>query len=87
MKLSCDEATCICDKSQYKEASFFEKIKLNLHLLLCKKCGMYTKQNGIMSKCIEKYKHREHQKKCCLSAEEKGVIEQQLKNKKEQLKN
>jgi hypothetical protein len=48
---------------------------------------MYSKQNGTISKCLEKYKNREHQKNCCLSEEEKAAIEQQLKNKKEQLKN
>ena len=42
MKISCDEATKICDKSQYKEASFLDKVKLNFHLILCKKCGKYT---------------------------------------------
>ena len=30
MKINCDEATTICDKSQYKEAGFWEIIKLNI---------------------------------------------------------
>ena len=52
MKLTCDEATTICDKSQYKEASLWEIIKLNIHILLCKNCGLYSKQNSIMTKCF-----------------------------------
>ena len=43
--ISCDEATTICTKNQYKEASFLEKVKLNIHLLNCKICGLYSKQN------------------------------------------
>jgi hypothetical protein len=47
--ITCDEATTICDKSQYNEASFAEKIKLNLHFLSCKICRLYTRQNKRMS--------------------------------------
>jgi hypothetical protein len=85
MKLSCNEATTICDKSQYNEASFFEKVKLSLHLLLCKKCGMYSKHNGILTKCFEKHKRFEQQQKCCLSEQEKKAIKQEIKKKQAQL--
>ena len=47
--ISCDEATTICDKSQYDEASLFEKIRLSIHLAFCRHCKKYTKQNRIMS--------------------------------------
>ena len=36
--INCDEATTICDKNQYKEASFWEKLKLGIHIFICKKC-------------------------------------------------
>jgi len=48
--INCDEASTICDKSQYHEATFLEKIKLQMHLFLCKKCGLYSEQNKMMSK-------------------------------------
>ena len=54
MKISCDEATSICDKGQYGEISLLEKIKLSWHLFKCKNCGKYTNQNSIMSKCYHK---------------------------------
>lgn len=79
MKLSCDEATAICDKSQYGASSFLEKVKLNLHILLCKKCGMYSKQNGIMSKCYKNQQIFEGQKKCCLTSDEKNCMDQKIK--------
>lgn len=81
MKLSCDEATAICDKSQYKEASLWEKIKLGLHLFLCKKCGKYAKQNAIMTKCYEFRKSVENSHKPVLDNDEKMEMEEKLKMK------
>ena len=53
--ISCDEATAICDKNQYGEASFSEKLRLSFHLVLCKFCKKYTKQNNLMSQLFGKY--------------------------------
>ncbi len=43
--ISCEEATLICNKTQYKESSLLERIQLRLHVLVCKTCGKYTKMN------------------------------------------
>jgi hypothetical protein len=67
--VSCDEANHTCDKTQYKEATFFEKVKLNIHLIYCKACREYTKNNTILTKkikvsevvCLDK-KHKEKMK-------------------------
>jgi len=56
--INCDEATLICDKNQYKEAAFWDKVKLTYHLFLCKKCGVYTKQNAIVTKVCDKHLHK-----------------------------
>lgn len=53
--ISCDEATTICDKSQYRESTFFEKIKLNLHILVCGYCKKYTVQNAVMTRFFNAY--------------------------------
>lgn len=53
--ISCDEATTICDKNQYGEASLSEKISLNIHLLICKFCKQYTKQNTLMTQIFGKH--------------------------------
>jgi hypothetical protein len=76
--LTCDEATAICDKNQYGEASISEKISLTFHLLLCKYCKKYTKQNDLMTKLFGRFL------KSCdemheLSAEDKVQIEKNLK--------
>ena len=52
--MPCDEANLVCDKAQYKEASLWEKIKLNLHLTYCKACRCYSKNNAELTKTIDK---------------------------------
>jgi len=79
MKLSCDEATKICDKNQYGEASLWDKIRLSFHLFLCEKCGMYSKQNTVLTKCYNKHKDEEGRKEHCLSEADKKHLEKEVK--------
>lgn len=51
--LKCDEAVHVCDKGQYNEASFFEKLLLKIHVLMCKLCRHHTKQNSKLTKTIK----------------------------------
>jgi len=51
--LKCDEANHICDKAQYREASLFEKLKLNLHLIFCIFCRKYSKNNAKLTDFID----------------------------------
>ncbi|MDO9136269.1 MAG: hypothetical protein Q7U21_00480 [Lutibacter sp.] len=81
MKITCNEATEICDKSQYKEASIWEKIKLGTHLFLCNKCGLYAKQNKMMSVCLRKLKEAERHKTTHLNRDVKELMAQELKTK------
>jgi hypothetical protein len=78
MKLTCDEATKICDKNQYGEISFLERIKLQFHLITCKLCGKYSKQNVIMTKCLEKHKNVEKKATPCLAKEEKICMKEEI---------
>ena len=50
MKISCEEAGHICDKSQYKEASLWEIIKLKLHHAYCKACLKHSQRNSKLTK-------------------------------------
>ena len=78
LKITCDQATTICDKSQYGEATLFEKLQLNLHFLGCKICRMYSKQNVKMSK-VFKMKANDCKKRTpCLSSIEKKQLKRQL---------
>ena len=44
--INCEEAVHICDKSQYNEASWWQLLKLNFHMVYCKLCKKYTKGNS-----------------------------------------
>ncbi|WP_457616771.1 hypothetical protein [Lutibacter sp.] len=81
MKLTCDEATTICDKTQYGEAGLWERVKLGLHFLMCRTCGLYSKQNQVMTKCYHIHKETSKYNKSCLCDEDKKEIEQNLKSK------
>lgn len=73
--ISCEEAAIICNKTQYKEASFLEKIKLRFHLMMCKACSAFTKKNTQLTALCEKAQIRQ------LSEEEKLKMKKRLKNK------
>ncbi len=51
--ISCDEAKHICDKTQYGEASSWEKIKLNIRLSWCRITRAYTKRNRKLTQSME----------------------------------
>lgn len=72
--LKCNEAALVCDKSQYNEAGFREKIMLGVHLTMCKMCRNYDKQNVKLTSTIKASKIK------TLNPEEK----QRLKTRLEQ---
>ena len=82
LRITCNEATTICDKSQYKEASFNEKIKLNLHFLTCEICRLYTKQNNKMSRLFKTNSLDCKRRINCLSKADKEVLKKQLEEYK-----
>jgi len=77
--INCDEASTICDKSQYCEASFFDKIRLQMHLFLCKKCGLYSEQNKMMSKIFNTHLAK-HNHSSGLSEEDKADLKEKLEH-------
>ncbi|GAA3636636.1 hypothetical protein [Flavivirga jejuensis] len=62
--IPCDDANHVCDKTQYKEATLWEMIKLNIHLLYCKFCREYTKNNAKLTKVLKKSEVECLDKKC-----------------------
>lgn len=53
IKMECHEANHICDKNQYKEATFWERVKLTFHLIYCRACREYTKRNVKLTKAVK----------------------------------
>lgn len=79
MKITCEEATAICTKSQYGAATLTDKIKLNIHFMFCKVCRLFSKQNSELSDMCAMAKRYQETHKCCLSAEDKEKLKAQIK--------
>jgi hypothetical protein len=73
--ISCEKAAEICNKSQYREATFMDKLKLRFHLLLCKTCSAFTKKNTEFTTLCERADLHS------LSEQEKIKMKEQLQNK------
>ncbi len=54
MMISCEKAALICNKTQYREATFVEKMKLRFHLLVCKNCPEFAKRNTKLTTLCQK---------------------------------
>lgn len=51
---ACEKAALRCNKAQYNEATFLEKVKLSLHLLVCRACAKNTKNNNRLTHLCKK---------------------------------
>jgi hypothetical protein len=78
--ITCDEATTICDKNQYSEATFLEKIKLNIHFIRCRICFKYTKQNMTLTKIYKGHANTCKSLKHCMSDEDKLILKKELES-------
>ncbi len=79
-KINCDEATTICDKSQYGKATLREVLKLRIHFLSCRICALYTKQNNLLSKILNKSKNGKTI--CSMTEAEKELMRKELESHK-----
>ncbi len=70
--ISCDEASVICSKTQYKEAGLWEKLRLKLHLLFCRTCSVFSKKNKQLTSLMGKANIR------VMSDSEKEVLKQTI---------
>ncbi len=52
--ISCEKAADICTRAQYNEATSMEKLKLRFHIIFCKICAEYTKQNKKLTSLCNK---------------------------------
>lgn len=78
MFIACDDAQMCCDKAQYNEATLLEKVKLTIHLMFCRACQVYTKNNNKLTKLMD------DDKLTNFNSSEKSALENAFK---EQLKN
>lgn len=72
--ISCEEAKEICNRAQYNEASFFEKLQLMWHTYMCKICARFTKKNTELTVLCQKADLKS------FSEAEKAEMKRQLQN-------
>lgn len=70
--INCHEGKMLCDKNQYKEASLWEKIKLNFYLIVCSECRAYTSNNNKLTKAMKNPKVES------VSQDEKNALKERL---------
>lgn len=52
--ISCEKAALISNKTQYREATLWEKISLRFHLFICKTCTSFFKNNSTLTELCNK---------------------------------
>ncbi|MCW5520158.1 hypothetical protein J1N09_09930 [Aureitalea sp. L0-47] len=50
----CKDAAHICDKSQYRESSRFERMLMRMHQWMCKVCRQHSEENSKLTEIIQK---------------------------------
>lgn len=79
LKINCDQATTICDKNQYGEATVWDKVKLMIHFVSCKICSLYTEQNNLLTSFYQGNAHQCQSQKHRLSIQDKEALKKKLK--------
>ncbi|WP_075340299.1 hypothetical protein [Tenacibaculum agarivorans] len=79
LKITCQEANEICNKSQYGEATTLEKIKLQFHIATCKICSLYAKQNAKLTDIFKAKALDCKQETHCMTSEDKELLKEKLK--------
>jgi hypothetical protein len=72
--ITCDEASIICSKSQYREAGPGERLRLWMHLFVCKRCAAFSKKNRELTQLCSRASLK------TLSPEEKDRLKARLKH-------
>ena len=50
--MTCEDATLMMTRSEYEKLSYMNNIRLRMHIMLCKPCQSFNKQNKLIT---EKY--------------------------------
>ncbi len=72
--ISCDEAAVICSKTQYREAGLWEGLQLRMHLLICKSCASFSRNNKQLSNLCDQAVIK------TLTTEEKSRLKERLQS-------
>lgn len=66
MKLfvNCEKAGHYCDKCQYEEAGFWEKLKLRFHVAVCHACKKHAQRNKKLTQLLQNPKVKKMPESC-----------------------
>ncbi len=68
--INCRKYTRYLHKSEIQELEWYEKILSNYHIMICKSCKIYTKENSLINEYIK------HQLEKHLNIDEQDIIMQ-----------
>lgn len=68
----CNDAAHLCDKHQYNENGFFDRLMMKIHLFLCKRCRHYSQKNKKLTDSITSAKIK------TLNPEDKNALRNRL---------
>ena len=72
INMKCNEATHVCDKAQYKEAGFWERLSMKIHHIYCRICRQHAIRNTKLTHLFQRANLK------TLTASEKEAIKQRL---------
>jgi hypothetical protein len=73
--LNCDEAKIICDKSQYNESTFWERLRLGIRYAYCHITRSYVKRNKKLSNLVSDENVR------CMNTDSKNELKTEFEKK------
>jgi hypothetical protein len=76
LMISCKEATLITIKKAEINVSFYDKLRLFIHLIICKYCRLFEKQNKIIDKLLKNWQTSKK-----LSESDKNKLQQEIEKK------
>lgn len=54
MMISCEKAADFCNKKQYNEATWMQRMQLSFHLMICKACSGFSSKNTKLTELCSK---------------------------------
>jgi hypothetical protein len=82
MMFSCKKAAGLIENSTHIQLRFIERVKLSIHLRLCKTCCAYKTGNEQLTNLIEKHiQSQQSYSDACLSRKSKEEIINKIKKK------
>lgn len=81
LMLNCEDATRLTSIKRYKKLSLTERVRLNVHIFVCKYCSRFAKFNDLLDDSIENTCSSLNNNNEILSEEKKNELKDIIKSK------